>query len=122
MIVTKNDYNYERKFIFGRGNIWTPVSAVLGKLFSSAAASTAKETIKQVAKKTAADIGKEAVKQTGAKASQLAKEKLKKLLAGKKSSSSPKTALQQILQENPSKGSGPSLSGSLTEGLGVKVI
>ena len=121
MIVTNNDYDYEGTFMFGRGNIWTPVSAVLGKLFSSAAASTAKETIKQVAKKTAADIGKEAVKQTGAKASKMATEKLRKLLAGKKSTT-PKTALQQILQENPSKGSGPSLSGSLTEGLGVKVI
>ena len=122
MIVTKNDTNYERKFVFGRGNIWTPVSSVLGKLFSSTAATTVKETIKQVAKKTATDIGKEAVRQTGAKASKMATEKLRKLLAGKKNVSSPKSALQQILQENPSNGSGPSLSGALTEGLGVKVI
>ena len=118
MIVVENDY--ERNFQFGSGNIWTPVSTILGKIFSSAAAKTAKESVKQVAKKAAQNIGKAALKQTGDKAVKVAKEKFSKLLTSKKGKNM-KSQLQQILQEDPSKGTGPSIGNTLTEGLGVKV-
>ena len=55
MIVSTRNKRFERKFQFGRGNIWTTASSILSKLLGNATAKAMKETFKSVAKKTAQD-------------------------------------------------------------------
>ena len=119
MIVSTRNKRFERRFQYGRGNIWTTAGNILSKLLGS----TAKETLKTVAKKTAQDIGKQALQQAGNKGAQFAKDKFKQLLASKSNKKSKvKTQLNEILTPNPFKGYGPSIGNTLTEGLGVKKI
>ena len=122
MLVTSNK-RYERKFQFGRGNIWTVASDIVSKLLGKVASNAMKETVKSVAKKTAQDIGKHALQQAGKKGAQLAKDKFSKLLASKSNKkSNVKTQLNEILTTNPFNGYGPSIGNTLTEGMGIKKI
>ena len=123
MLVTSNKERYERKFQFGRGNIWTVASDIVSKLLGKVTSNAMKETVKSVAKKTAQDIGKHALQQAGKKGAQLAKDKFSKLLASKsKKKSNVKTQLNEILATNPFNGYGPSIGNTLTEGMGIKKI
>ena len=123
MIVSTRNKRFERKFQFGRGNIWTTASSILSKLLGKATANAMKETVKSVAKKTAQDIGKQALHQAGSKGVQLAKDKFSKLLASKSNKKSKvKTQLNEILTPNPFNGYGPSMGNTLTEGLGIKKL
>ena len=123
MIVSSRKNRFERKFQYGRGNIWSVVSSILSKLLGNATAATMKETVKSVAKKTAQDIGKQALQQVGSKGAKLAKDKFNQLLASKSNKKSKvKTQLNEILAPNPFMGYGPSMGNSLTEGLGIKKI
>ena len=123
MIVSTRNKKLERKFQFGRGNIWTTASSILSKLLGNATAKAMKETFKSVAKKTAQDIGKQALHQVGSKGAQIAKDKFSKLLASKSNKKSKvKTQLNEILAPNPFNGYGPSMGNTLTEGLGIKKI
>ena len=119
MIVSTKKHRFERKFQFGRGNIWTTASSILSKMLGN----TLKETAKSVAKKAAQDIGKQALHQVGSKGMQLAKDKFSKLLASKSNKKSKvKTQLNEILTPNPFNGYGPSMGNTLTEGLGIKKL
>ena len=121
MLVTSNNKIYERKFQFGRGNIWTVASNILSKLMGKVTSNAMKETVKSVAKKTAQDIGKQALQQAGNKGVKLAKDKFSKLLASKSNKkSNVKTQLNEILATNPFQGYGPSMGNTLNEGLGIK--
>ena len=123
MLVTSNKERYERKFQFGRGNIWTMASDIVSKLLGKVTSNAMKETVKSVAKKTAQDIGKHALQQAGKKGAQLAKDKFSKLLASKSNKkSNVKTQLNEILATNPFNGYGPSIGNTLTEGMGIKKI
>ena len=123
MLVTSNKERYERKFQFGRGNIWTMASDIVSKLLGKVTSNAMKETVKSVAKKTAQDIGKHALQQAGKKGVQLAKDKFSKLLASKSNKkSNVKTQLNEILTINPFNGYGPSIGNTLTEGMGIKKI
>ena len=123
MLVTSNKERYERKFQFGRGNIWTVASDIVSKLLGKVTSNAMKETVKSVAKKTAQDIGKHALQQVGKKGAQLAKDKFSKLLASKSNKkSNVKTQLNEILATNPFNGYGPSIGNTLTEGMGIKKI
>ena len=123
MIVSTRNKRFERKFQFGRGNIWTVASSILSKLLGKVTANTMKEAVKSVAKKTAQDIGKQALHQVGSKGAKLAKDKFTKLLASKSNKKSKvKTQLNEILAPNPFNGYGPSMGNTLTEGLGVKKL
>ena len=123
MLVTSNKERYERKFQFGRGNIWTMASDIVSKLLGKVTSNAMKETVKSVAKKTAQDIGKQALQQAGKKGVQLAKDKFSKLLASKSNKkSNVKTQLNEILATNPFNGYGPSIGNTLTEGMGIKKI
>ena len=123
MLVSSRKNRFERKFQFGRGNIWSVASSILSKLLGRATADTMKETVKSVAKKAAQDIGKQALQQVGSKGAKLAKDKFNKLLASKSGKKSKvKTQLNEILAPNPFQGYGPSMGNSLTEGLGIKKI
>ena len=123
MLVTSNKERYERKFQFGRGNIWTVASDIVSKLLGKVTSNAMKETVKSVAKKTAQDIGKHALQQAGKKGAQLAKDKFSKLLASKSNKkSNVKTQLNEILATNPFNGYGPSIGNTLTEGMGIKKI
>ena len=51
MIVSTRNKRFERKFQFGRGNIWTVASSILSKLLGKVTANTMKEAVKSVAKK-----------------------------------------------------------------------
>ena len=75
MIVSARNKIFQRKFQFGRGNIWTTVSSILNKLLGKVTSNAMKETVKSIAKKTAQDIGKQALQQAGSKGAQLAKDK-----------------------------------------------
>ena len=114
MIVTTNRNGYNRKFVQGGGSIWTSISRILGKIFSSAAAKTAKNA--------AQDIGKAALEKTGEKAVKAAKDKLAKILASRPAKKAKHSMNDLVIQENPSKGSGPSIGSTLTNGLGIKII
>ena len=117
MLVTSNNEIYERKFQFGRGNIWTVASDILSKLMGKVTSNAIKETVK----KTAQDIGKQALQQAGNKGVKLAKDKFSKLLASKSNKKSKvKTQLNEILATNPFQGYGPSMGNTLSEGLGIK--
>ena len=123
MIVSTRNKRYERKFQFGRGNIWTTVSSILSKLIGKVTSDTMKEAVKSAAKKTAQDIGKQALHKAGSKGAQLAKDKFSKLLASKSNKKSKvKTQLNEILAPNPFNGYGPSIGNTLTEGLGIKKL
>ena len=123
MLVSSRNKRFERKFQFGRGNIWTVSSGILSKLLGKVTSNAMKETVKSVAKKTAQDIGKQALQQAGNKGVQLAKDKFSKLLASKSNKKSKvKTQLNEILATNPFQGYGPSMGNTLTEGLGIKKI
>ena len=123
MLVSSRKNRFERKFQFGRGNIWTTASSILSKLLGRATSDAMKETAKTVAKKAAQDIGKQALQQVGSKGAQLAKDKFSKLLASKSNKKSKvKTQLNEILAPNPFQGYGPSMGNTLTEGLGIKKL
>ena len=123
MLVSTRKNRFERKFQFGRGNIWTTASSILSKMLGKATSDTMKETVKSVAKKAAQDIGKQALHQAGSKGAQLAKDKFSKLLASKSNKKSKvKTQLNEILAPNPFQGFGPSMGNTLTEGLGIKKL
>ena len=123
MLVTSNKERYERKFQFGRGNIWTMASDIVSKLLGKVTSNAMKEMVKSVAKKTAQDIGKHALQQAGKKGAQLAKDKFSKLLESKSNKkSNVKTQLNEILATNPFNGYGPSIGNTLTEGMGIKKI
>ena len=123
MLVSTRKNRFERKFQFGRGNIWSVASSILSKLLGRATADTMKETVKSVAKKTAQDIGKQALQQVGSKGAKLAKDKFNQLLASKSGKKSKvKTQLNEILAPNPFMGYGPNMGNTLTEGLGIKKI
>ena len=119
-IITSKKNGYKRQFVQGGRNIWTPISNILGQVFSSAAAKTAQETVKQTAKKAVQDIGKAAIVQAGEKGVKAAKDKLAKILASKPAEKAKLSPNETIIQENPSKGSGPSMGNILTSGLGIK--
>ena len=123
MIVSTRNKRFERKFQFGRGNIWTVASSILNKLLGRVTSNAMKETVKSVAKKAAQDIGKQALHQVGSKGEKLAKDKFSKLLASKSNKKSKvKTQLNEILAPNPFNGYGPSMGNTLTEGLGIKKL
>ena len=123
MLVSTRKNRFERKFQFGRGNIWTTASSILSKMLGKVTTDTMKETAKTVAKKAAQDIGKQALQQVGSKGAQLAKDKFSKLLASKSNKKSKvKTQLNEILAPNPFQGYGPSMGNTLTEGLGIKKL
>ena len=123
MLVSTRKNRFQRKFQFGRGNIWSVAGNILSKLLGRVTADTMKETVKSVAKKTAQDIGKQALQQVGSKGAKLAKDKFNKLLASKSGKKSKvKTQLNEILAPNPFQGYGPSMGNSLTEGLGIKKL
>ena len=123
MLVSTRKNRFERKFQFGRGNVWSTVSNVAGKLIGKLTSDAAKETVKSVAKKTAQDISKQALQQVGSKGAKLAKDKFNQLLASKSNKKSKvKTQLNEILAPNPFMGYGPSMGNTLTEGLGIKKI
>ena len=123
MIVSARNKRFQRKFQFGRGNIWSVASSILSKLLGKVSSAAMKETVKSVAKKTAQDIGKQALQQVGNKGVKLAKDKFSKLLASKTNKkSNVKTQLNEILAPNPFQGYGPSVGNNLTEGLGIKKL
>ena len=123
MIVTSRKKRFERKFQYGRGNIWSTASSILSKILGKVTSDAAKETVKSVAKKTAQDIGKQALQQVGNKGVKLAKDKFSKLLASKSNKKSKvKTQLNEILAPNPFNGYGPNVGNTLTEGMGIKKI
>ena len=123
MIVSSRNKRFQRKFQFGRGNIWSVASSILSKLLGKVSSAAMKETVKSVAKKTAQDIGKQALQQVGSKGVKLAKDKFSKLLASKSNKkSNVKTQLNEILAPNPFQGYGPSMGNTLTEGLGIKKL
>ena len=123
MLVSTRNKRFQRKFQFGRGNIWSVASSILSKMLGRVTADTMKETAKSVAKKVAKDIGKQALHQVGSKGAQLAKDKFSKLLASKSNKKSKvKTQLNEILTPNPFQGYGPSMGNTLTEGLGIKKL
>ena len=123
MIVSSRNKRFQRKFQFGRGNIWSVASSILNKLLGKVSSAAMKETVKSVAKKTAQDIGKQALQQVGNKGVKLAKDKFSKLLSSKSNKKSDvKTQLNEILAPNPFQGYGPSMGNTLTEGLGIKKL
>ena len=123
MIVSSRNKRFQRKFQFGRGNIWSVASSILNKLLGKVSSAAMKETVKSVAKKTAQDIGKQALQQVGNKGVKLAKDKFSKLLSSKSNKKSDaKTQLNEILAPNPFQGYGPSVGNTLTEGLGIKKL
>ena len=123
MIVSTRNKRFQRKFQFGRGNVWSTVSDIASKLIGKITSDTAKEAIKSVAKKTAQDIGKQALHKVGSKGVEIAKDKFSKLLTSKSNKkSNAKTQLNEILAPNPYNGYGPSIGYTLTEGLGIKKL
>ena len=123
MLVSTKKNRFERKFQYGRGNVWSTASSILSKILGKITSDAAKETVKSVAKKTAQDIGKQALHKAGSKGVQLAKDKFSKLLASKSSKKSKvKTQLNEILAPNPFNGYGPNVGKTLTEGMGIKKI
>ena len=123
MLVSSRKNRFERKFQFGRGNVWSTVSNVAGKLIGKLTSDAVKETVKSVAKKTAQDIGKQALHKAGSKGVEMAKDKFSKLLASKSNKKSKvKTQLNEILAPNPFNGYGPNVGYTLTEGMGIKKI
>ena len=123
MLVTTRKNRFERKFQFGRGNVWSTASSILSKILGKLTSDAAKETVKSVAKKTAQDIGKQALHKAGSKGVELAKDKFSKLLASKSNKKSKiKTQLNEILAPNPFNGYGPNVGYTLTEGMGIKKI
>ena len=123
MLVSTRKNKFERKFQYGRGNVWSTASSILSKILGKITSDAAKETVKSVAKKTAQDIGKQALHKAGSKGAQLAKDKFSKLLASKSNKKSKvKTQLNEILAPNPFNGFGPNVGNTLTEGMGIKKI
>ena len=123
MLVSTKKNKFERKFQYGRGNVWSTVSSILSKILGTITSDAAKETVKSVAKKTAQDIGKQALHKAGSKGVEMAKDKFSKLLASKsKKKSKVKTQLNEILAPNPFNGYGPNVGNTLTEGMGIKKI
>ena len=123
MLVSSRKNKFQRKFQYGRGNLWSTASSILSKLLGTITSDAAKETVKSVAKKTAQDIGKQALQQAGSKGAKLAKDKFSQLLASKSNKKSKvKTQLNEILAPNPFNGYGPNVGYTLTEGMGIKKI